>query len=418
MKARFPGFSAIRGVFSNRNYAIYMSGNSISLVGFWVQRLGVGWLTWELTGSGFWLGFIAFADLFPVVVIGPFAGVLADRVDRRRLMQVCQTLGLLQAAVLALLTAVDAITIEALLGLTLFLGVTTAANQPARLSLVPSLVRPADLSTAVALNAVIFNTARFVGPAVAGVVIAGFGVAWAFAFNAVSYAVLVVVLGFLRLPPRQRPPSGASGVLADIGEGVRYAVRHPAIGPLLLLMTAVSLLARPVFELLPGFVDTVFGLGAGGLAALTSAVGLGAIAGGVWLAQRGTLAGLTRIVLASAAVSGLVLVAFSGTALFWLALAAMAAAGAATVMCSIGIQTLIQTTVAGHMRGRVLSLWGIIIRAGPALGALAMGWSSGYLGLGWPVAAGGALCTLAAAIAWSRRSRLAALLEEPADGKS
>ncbi len=145
---------------------------------------------------------------------------------------------------------------------------------------------------------------------------------------------------------------------------------------------------------------------------LTSAVGLGAIMGGVWLAQRGTVAGLTRLVLAGTGLSGVLLLVFTGTDLFWLALAATALTGVTQVACGVGVQTLIQTSVAGHMRGRVLSLWGVIARGGPAIGALIMGWASGYLGLRWPVAAGGALCILAALLLLARRRRMEEMLEK------
>jgi MFS family permease len=410
MTRRFGDFSAIRGAFSNRNFAIYAAGNSISLIGLWVQRLAVGWLTWQLTESGFWLGAVAFVDLFPVVVLGPFAGVVADRVDRRLISLVCQSLALIQALVMCALTAFGWITIESLFGLTLFLGIVVAFHQPARLSLVPSLVRPEDLTAAIAISSVMFNMARFVGPAVAGIIITIAGIAPTFGFNAASYTAMIAALIAMRLPPQKRPP-GRAGMFADVREGVRYAATHPAIGPILLLASATSMLARPVFELLPGFADAVFARGAGGLATLTSAVGLGAIAGGLWLAQRGSVRGLTTIALLAGAAAGLVIVLFASTGNFWIAAAAMAGAGFAVVSFGIGTQTLIQTAVEDHMRGRVLSLWGVIFRGAPALGALAMGWVSGFAGLGWPVAVGGALCALAALVAFRHRAALIARLE-------
>ncbi len=412
---RFADFSAIRSAFANRNFAIYAAGNSVSLVGLWVQRLAVGWLTWQLTESGLWLGAMAFADLFPVVLLGPFAGVVADRVDRRRIALVCQSLALAEASALCLLTAIGWITVEVLLGLTLFLGIVVAFHQPARLSLVPSLVRPRDLAAAVAISSVMFNMARFVGPAVAGVLITTLGIAPAFGVNAASYIAMIVALLALRMGPQERPARQV-GMIADMRAGIRYAVGHPAIAPLLLLAAATSMLARPVFELLPGFADAVFARGAGGLAILTSAVGLGAIAGGLWLAQRGTVRGLTGIALMSPLGAGLAIAAFAAAGDFRIAAAAMALAGFAIVCAGIGTQTLIQTVVDDGMRGRVLGLWGIIFRGAPAVGALAMGWMSSFFGLGWPVAAGGALCVVAALLMLRRRGALAAQLEVDAAG--
>ncbi len=405
--------TAIRGVFSSRNYAIYAAGNSISLVGLWVQRVAVGWLAWRLTESGFWLGAVAFADLFPVVLIGAFGGVLADRLDRRRLMITGQSLALAQAATLCVLQALGLMTIELLFGLTLLLGCVIAVNQPARLSLVPSLVRPANLTSAVAISAVIFNLARFVGPAVAGLILATAGIAPAFGFNALTYAAMIAALAALDLERAPKRAAGGARMVDEIAEGVRYVVGHQAMRTLLLLLLAVSMLSRPVFELLPGFADAIFARGAQGLAALTSAVGLGAVAGGLWLAQRGSLRGLSSIALASGAISGLAVAVFALSHSFYVALAMMAAAGFAAVAIAVASQTLVQNAVEPAMRGRVMSFWGIIIRGGPALGALAMGTLSGPLGLAIPVFAGG-LCALGAAL-WSATTsrRMIGGLERP-----
>lgn len=388
------GIPALLKLFSHRNYAIYTLGNSISLTGLWVQRLAVGWLAWELTKSGFWLGAVAFADLFPVFLVGPFAGVIADRYDRRWIAIICQIFALLQASLLFVLVASDWINIALLFALTLMQGFVVAFNQPARLSLVHSLV-PTDLmASAVAINSVTFNLARFIGPAVAGVIIAHSGVALAFAVNALSYFAMIVAFLLLKLP-KQVKSSRKKGMLADALEGMRYAFAHPVVVQIMLLMLAMAFFCRPVFELLPGFADEVFKKGAPGLAIFTSAVGLGAIGGGVWIAQRGRNEGLLRIAMASCALAGAMLGIFASIDLFWVAVGTMGIAGFTMVTCGVATQTLIQNSVAGPMRGRVLSLWGMIFRGGPAIGALMMGWFSGFFGLGWPVGVGGGLCVLA-----------------------
>ena len=404
-------FGAIRSAFGNRNFAIYTAGSAVTLVGLWVQRLGVGWLTWELTYSGFWLGVVAFADLFPAVVVGPFAGVLADRLDRLRLALICQGLSLLQTVLLFVLTWSGLIEIVSLVALTAFLGAVRAVYMPVRLSLVPSLVKADDVLAAVAISSLIFNLARFVGPALAGLVITVWGVAPTFALYAVTVAALLFALTRLRM---ERGPAAAArrgGMLVEIAEGVRYTVRHPAIGPLLLLLLTISVLARPVGELLPGFADVVFARGAGGLAWLTSAVGLGAVAGGVWLAKRGSAAGLLTIALYGGGGCAVSLLLFTGTNLFWVAVPAAAIFGGAMVSSAIATQTLILGAVEDAVRGRVLSLYGVIFRGGPAVGSLVMGALSGPFGLRWPLAAGGLLCLLATALLWPRRRRLIVLLE-------
>ncbi len=404
-------FGAVGRAFGNRNFTIYTAGSTVTLVGLWVQRLGVGWLAWELTYSGFWLGAIAFADLFPAVMIGPFAGVLADRLDRLRLARICQWLSLLQTALLFALTAWGQIGIIALMSLTLFLGCVRAVYMPVRLSLVPALVRPDDVPAAVAISSLIFNLARFVGPAFAGLIITAWGVAPTFAFYGVTVIALLFAFSLLRIDSAPGGDGRGDGMLAQIAEGFGYATRHGAIAPLLLLMLALSVLARPVGELFPGFADAVFQRGAGGLAWLSSAIGLGAVAGGIWLARRGTAVGLLPIALAGAGVSGLSLMLFTATDIFWIAIPAIGLFGAAVVSCAIATQTLLLGAVEEHVRGRVLSLYGVIFRGGPAVGSLLMGGLSDLFGLRWPLAVGGLLSLAAAAWTWRGRRRMIVLLE-------
>ncbi len=409
------GFGRIARALGNPNYGRYAAGNSISLVGTWMQRVAVGWLTWQLTESGAWLGIIAFADLFPTVLIAPLAGAAADRWDRLKTLKLGQAALSLQAAVLFVLTASGLITIWLLLGLSLFLGVVAAFNQPARLALVPSLVVRQDLPAAVAINSIIFNSARFVGAAAAGLIIVGVGTAAAFAVNALSYAIFLVVLSRIRLAPTAARQAHRGGLMAEIAEGLGYVARHPGIGPLLLLLLAVSFGARPFVELLPGFAGAVFEAGAAGLAAMTSTVGLGAISGGLWLAQRDGRGGLTKVALSSPLVLAAALIMFVAAGTMKLALPALFVAGFAMVSGGVGTQTLLQLSVGGTLRGRVLSLYGLIFRGGPALGALVMGGLSEIVGLRLPLAGGACLAALAWALVWTRRHRLAAALEPAGD---
>ena len=406
------GFHRIGRALANPNYGIYTLGSAVSLIGTWMQRVAVGWLAWELTESGAWLGLLAFADLFPTVLIGPLAGAWADRADRLKVVRATQLLAFVQALLLFGLTVAGAITIELLLALTLFLGIVVAANQPARMALIPHLVRGEDLPAAVAINATIFNAARLVGPAIAGALIVSVGVAGAFAANALTFVVFIYALFRLRLPATA-PDGGQSRapLFSDVGSGFAYALRHPGIAPALLLLTAVSLGVRPFVELLPGFAGEVFDAGAPGLALLTATVGLGAVIGGLWLARRGPAPGLVEIVLAACLGLGLAMLVFAATDSLWVAVPALTLAGICLVVQGVGTQTLLQLAVVPEMRGRVMSLYGLILRGGPALGALAMGAASELVGLGWPLAVGTLAMLLVWALVHTRRQRLGAALE-------
>lgn len=406
----FIGFGGLARVLRHRDFAIYTAGNGISLVGTWMQRLATGWLTWELTGSGAWLGVIAFADLFPTIVIGPVAGAAADRWNRLKVTRVTQSLALLQAISLFVLTASGQMTIWLLCALTALGGVIAAFNQPARLALVPSLVPRSEMVAAVALISIIFNLARFIGPAIAGVMIVTTGVAAAFGANALTYAMFLGALAFLRAGPPMVTKEKAS-FLHQVVQGVRYAGSHEGIAALLLLTIAMSVFSKPLIELLPGFAAAVFRSGPDGLAMLTSSVGIGAVAGGLWLGGRTHSLGLTRVALACSLAMALSGALFTATDRLWAAIPLLAVVGFCMSSAGIASQTLVQLSVPTAMRGRVLSLYGLIARGGPALGALGMGVASEQLGFRWPVALGALLAAAAAIWFLLHQDRFAAQLE-------
>ncbi|MDA0260903.1 MAG: MFS transporter [Proteobacteria bacterium] len=410
--ARMAG-SGIARALRNRNYRIYISGNSISLIGSWMQRIAIGWLTWQLTESGAWLGLIAFADLFPSIILGPIGGAIADRWRRLRILKIASALRLLQAVTLTALTAADAITIEWLLGLTFATGIVAAVNQPARLALVPSLVREDVLTSAIAVNSVVFNLARFIGPAIGGLIIVNYGIAPTFAINAATYAIFLAFLFRIEVTEDHgRIGTTGPSFLASIGEGVMFALRHRGIAPLLLIMVIAFVLTRPFIELLPGFAAVVFDAGADLLAIFTSTVGIGAVIGGVWMAERGDKRGLTKTVLVSTAVSAGALLTFAAVDNVWIAIPALAIVGFSMVAYGIGTLTLLQSSVASDMRARIMSLYGLIFRGGPAIGAIALGGASEYAGLQVPVAVAAILVLLAAGIAMFSHRRIVDALEK------
>jgi MFS family permease len=407
------GFDNVARAFAHRNYRVYVTGNGISLIGWWLQRVAVGWLAWTLSHSGTWLGLVALADFLPALLLSPFAGVLADRYNRVLILRLTQAAGSLQATVLAVLVVSGTITVELLFALVLLLGIASAVSQPARLALIPNLIDRTSLASALAINSVVFNLARFIGPAVAGLVIAEIGIAAAFAANAVSYIAFQISLAKLRDLPPMPIPERQSAIRASV-EAYAYASRHSGIGPMLLLFAVTTLGTRGFIELFPGFADHVFGRGPQGLAMLTSTVGLGAICGATWMTLRPALAGLAAVVLWHTLVMSLAVLAFTATHNFYLALPCVFVAGAAMTITGTGAQTLIQAAVEPAMRGRVMALYGLIFRAGPAVGAVLMGSLSEHLGLQLPLAIGALVSCGFWLSTRLRHGRIAAALEQPA----
>ena len=249
--------------------------------------------------------------------------MLADRLDRLKVVVVCQSLSVVQSLLLFGFVFFDAITIELLFALALFQGAVGGFNQPARQSLIPSLVKKEDLTSAVAINSIIFNVARFIGPAIAGVVIAAYGLAPAFAINAASYLCVIFALLIMKLPPREAPTGRQLTILGDMLLGFRYTMRHATIGPLILLSLAMSLLVRPMNELLPAATELIFAAGAGGLAMLTAARGVGATLAGLVLAKRHNIDGLAARVVFSALLSVISVVGFIATEFLWVGVLAL-----------------------------------------------------------------------------------------------
>lgn len=406
---RAPG-NMLRAL-ANPNFGIYTAGNAISLIGTWMHRVVTGWLTWELTHSAAWLGLIAFADLFPIAVIGLFAGAAADRWDRLRVTRITQALFALQAAALFVLTATHLITAPLLLLLAFFLGIVGAFNQPARMALMPALVPRRDLAIGVAINSVAFNVARFIGPAIAGVLLATAGIPLAYAVSALTFVAFAVALSRIRLAPYEGKAAPPSGLFADLGAGLRYTLSHAGIAIVLVLMIAGTVGVRPLIELLPAFAAEMFRSGASGLAVLTSSVGAGAILAGLWLGGRPNADGLSGVLLMNS-----LLLALSG-ALFTIAerpmfaVPALIVTGFAMAASGIAAQTLIQIAVDDVMRGRVLSIYWIVFRGGPAFGALILGAASDRFGLRLPLLGGAFVLVFVWLWARIRRERLASSLE-------
>jgi predicted MFS family arabinose efflux permease len=406
------GFGNFALALAHRNYRIYISGNAIQLMGSWMQRVSVGWLAWTLTHSATWLGIMSMAEFLPVLFLSPLAGVLADRRDRVGIIRITQLIGCAQATLLAILVATGFISVYVLFALVMLLGINQGIAQPARLALIPTLVDREGLPSALAINSIVFNAARFVGPAIAGILIARVSIAASFAANALTYLAFQISLANLRdIPPL--PVRAAQNALKASLEAYTYARRHPGIAPMLLLFAVTTIGTRGFIDLFPGFADNVFHRGPQGLAMMTSTVGLGAIVGGMWMLVRSQISGLTTIVFANTLVMALATMAFVATDNFPVALAAVFVSGAAMVITGVGAQTLIQAATDRSLSGRVMALYGMIFRAGPSLGAVIMGWASEHFGLRLPLTIGALVSCAVWALILQRKKAIVASLEDP-----
>jgi MFS family permease len=415
--AKFAGLSTIARTLGIANYRNYTAGNFVSQLGMWVQRIAIGWLTWTLTEDPKWLGIIAFADFFPNFIVAPLAGALADRLDRLKAIRIYMTLSGTISGIIAGLTIADLITIESLLVLVLINGTVMSFSYPVRLSMIHALVGREALTSAVGVNALVFNIARITGPAFAGLMIKFFGIGVAVSFTVVADFIFVFSLYFVHLlgtakKQEQRP---AREIPGEIMEGFRYARNHPGIGPLLFILAFTSIFGRPFSDLFPAFSDEIFGLGSDGLAWLTSMLGVGALVGSVVMALREGIEGLTRLLIAAIIIIAVAVIGFAATDIFWFALFCAAIAGFAVTLIGVSEQTLLQSSVDSAMRGRVLSLYTLIARGCPSFGALMMGYLASWGGLQLPVAGGAVLCIGLWIWARARQKRLAESLEVSPD---
>ncbi len=394
---RLSLFAALR----HRNYRLFYTGQTISLIGTWMQGLAQGWLVLQLTNSAFWVGLVSFLNALPVLVFSLPAGVVVDRSNKHRVVQVCQGLMLVEAVVLTVLVATGRVRPWHVGALACVLGCLSAIEIPARQSLIVELVGKEDLTNAIALNSSAFNATRIVGPAIAGVIVARLGVAACFALNALSYVAVLVGLRMMRLPPWTRP-AAAGDSLAQLREGLRYVRGARPVLALIAATALLSLLAFPYVVLLPVFARDVFGVGAEGLGLMSAAIGVGAVASALGLAALGPRAHRGMLVAWAGPLYGLAVAAFAYAPSFPLAVLILAASGFAMVLNNAATNTLLQGLVPDPLRGRVMALWSLVFVGFAPIGSLQAGWLAGFLGPSAAVALGGALSALAVIVIWRR----------------
>jgi len=389
----------------NRNFAIYLTGAAISLHGLWVFRVALAWYAWQLTASEAWVGIIAFTQFAPAMVVGPLFGVVADRFERRLISIGINCACVVNMIALTLLTVTGHLNIVSLTIVSLIQGVLDGSHTPVRMALVPSIVEREQLSSAIAINSIAFNVSRVVGPAISGLVIVSFGVAAAFAINAMSYVAIVVAVAVISIRKRPERATGAWNVWGEILEGVRYVRGHFLIMTLLLAITINTVFGRGVLEMMPAVADELLQRGSSGFATMTSAVGAGAVLIGLLLA-RGTqwldLATVKKSLIAGA----VLMLVYAGSNHFVVTVGAVCLLGVMLSLCGIGSQILIQTHVDDEVRGRVSSLWGMIAFGGTALGSLGIGALAQVIGLRATLLGAGALCLIASLLLPTRADQI------------
>lgn len=396
----------IFGAFRHRNFRLFYGGVVVSFLGLWMHRVAQSWLVLELTDSAFYVGLVDALGWLPVLVFSLYAGALADRVSKRRLLLITQLCAATFALALAAFVLAGRVTIWHVVVLAALLGVAFAFDIPARQSFVAELVGRENLTNAVALNASAFNGSRVVGPAIAGVLIAAVGVGVCFLINGLSYLPVVAALLVMRLPPH-RPPRERRSALADIREGLRFIFSDARIRALIVNIATISVFGLPVLVLMPVVARDVLQLGAVEYGWMMSAVGLGALTGALSLAVFGHRVPRGRLLAASSLAYGILVVLFAAARALPLVLLLLALMGLTLIITAALSNTLLQTIAPDEMRGRVISLYALAFVGISPFGAVAAGAAAERFGTPLALMVGGAVCAVGTALGVMRSRAIA-----------
>jgi MFS family permease len=388
----------------HRNFQLFFSGQMISLIGTWMQSVAQSWLVYRITGSSLLLGSVGFASQIPVFLAAPLGGIVADRYNRQRVVIGTQIASMILAVILAVLTLTHRITVPEIFVLAALMGVVNAFDIPGRQAFLVDMVGKEDLMNAIALNSSMFNGARIIGPAIAGILVAKIGEGWCFFANAVSYIAVILGLVLMRVPPRTHRPTGSP--IAHIIEGFRFVRDTAPIKALLLLLGLISLVAMPYTVLMPVFADRILHGGARGLGILMGATGVGALLGALTLATRTGVHGLGRWVTFSCAGFAITLMAFALSRNFWLSAVLLVPVGFCMMLEMSSSNTLIQAMVPDHLRGRVMSVYSMMFMGMAPFGALFGGAMADRIGAPLTVCMGAVACLGGAVIFGLRLPKL------------
>lgn len=361
-------FRALR----NRNYRLFFTGQGISLIGTWMQQVAMSWLVYRLTNSAFMLGMVGFCNLLPALVLFPVTGITADRINKRSLLIITQTLAMVQALTLATLVLTNVAAIWHIIVLSSFQGVINAFDMPTRQSYVVEMVeRREDLGNAIALNSTLFNSARLIGPTIAGALISLIGEGYCFLINGLSY--LAVIVSLINISALGRPSGSMGSPINDIIDGIKYTFGFHPIRTIILFLALVSFFGMSYIFLLPVFAKNILNGDAHTLGLLSGAAGLGALIGALNLARRKSIPGLGRFIAFAGVMLGVCLCFFSLSRNMILSLLIMMFAGLAMITIMASSNTLLQTIVPDEMRGRVMSFYVLSFAGIAPLGSLSIG---------------------------------------------
>jgi len=376
--------SAAGKIFSSlqsRNYRLYFTGQGLSLIGTWMNNIALSWLVYRLTGSVFLLGLVGFTTQIPTFVLAPFAGVMTDRFDRLRIMTLTQVLFLIQAAIMTLLVFFNLIQVWHIIALSIFFGVISAFDTPARQSLVVQLIdRPEDLGNAIALNSAIFNGARLIGPAIAGVTIAAAGESFCFLVNTLSFLAVIVALLNIKTAPLNKKTSHTR-FRDSFSEGFNYTFQSVPIRSLILLLAVMSLFGLTYIVLMPAYAKEILNGDAKTLGYLMSSMGAGALIAALYMAARQSVVGLSRIIALSVSLMGISVILASFSANKHLSSLVFFFSGLGMVLSLSSINTMIQTIADEDKRGRVMSFYAMALMGTVPFGNLMAGGIASAIGI-------------------------------------
>jgi MFS family permease len=394
--SRFPR------VFRHRNYRVFYAGQTVTLIGSWIQEVALAWLVYRLTDSPFLLGLVFFVSKAPIFFVTPFAGMIADRMDRRKVFIVTRALSMAQAAILTLMMFSGVINIPIIIALALALGIITAIETPTRQSFTVEMVGREDLRQAIAYNAMLFNFTRTVGPAIGGMIVAAIGEGLCFLLSTITSGAVLISLHMMRLAKRELRPN--TRPWDDLKKGFLYVTQHPHIRMVLFLSTVASCFGTSYLALLPAFAQDVLNQGADGLGFMMSAFGVGAVTGAAMVSRLHERR-LTLLPTVMAVLLGVSLILFANVQSLLLAIALVIPTGFAYLAIAVSSNTQVQTLADDAMLGRVMAFYAMGALGSPPLGALLLGSIAGRIGVENAFMLAGGICLVAAGISFASLRR-------------